>query len=145
MAEPDLRLLLMAYLDGELEGEERARIEALLERDETLRRELGEMRELVDATRGLGPDARPDEELERFWRGVYVRLERGTAWVLLLVGALGLVAGGLYLFFASPERTWPVKLAGALALLGAAGLLLSVWRERRRVLPYDRYTREVDR
>jgi len=145
MPEPDPRLLLMGYLDGELEGEERARIEALLDRDETLRRELSEMRKLVEATRELSPDARSDEELESFWRKVHVRLERGTAWVLLLAGAFGLTAFGLYVFFASPERAWPVKLAGALALLGAAGLLSSVWRERRRILPHDRYTREVDR
>jgi anti-sigma factor RsiW len=141
----ELHPLLMGYLDGELDAAERARVEEALESDPALRRDLEEMRRLVEATGDLGVDTKSDVELESFWGGVYNRLERRTAWVLLTLGALGLAAAALYLFFTAPGSHWAVKLPAACALLGALILLWSVWRERRKVLPHDRYSREVRR
>jgi anti-sigma factor RsiW len=141
----DLRALLMGYLDGELDAAGRARVEDAMRADPGLRREYEEMRKLKELTAGLAPDARSDAELEVFWAGVYNRLERHTAWALLLTGFAGVVAAGAYLVFTHPWPHVSVKVAGACGLLGALLMLVSVWRERRRLLPHDRYHREVRR
>jgi len=145
MTETDLHWLLMGYLDGELDEAEHARVEAALEGDAALRRELDEMRRLKEMTQGLGLDSRTDAELDAFWNDVYNLLERSTAWILLVLGFGGVVAGVCYLFFTHPGTHWSIKAAAACGLAGSLLLLWSVWRERRRVLPHDRYSREVHR
>lgn len=141
----ELRILLTGYLDGELPPAERARVEEALAGDDALRRELAEMRRLKELTRALAADERGAAELEAFWGSVYNRLERRTAWVLLVSGAGGLFALGSVVFFLDPRTFWGVKVAAGLAGAGLAGLFLSVLRERLRALPHDRYTREVHR
>jgi anti-sigma factor RsiW len=133
----------MAYADGELGPEERARVEEALAKDPELRRELLELRRLKEATLGL--DAVADGEIEAFWGAVYNRLERRAAWMLLLAGLVGVVGAGCYLFFTHRWAHWSVKLAGGSGLLGTMLLVWSVWRERRRALRHDRYAREVRR
>jgi len=145
MADPELNHLLMGYLDGELDEAERRRVDAALEKDAALRRTFEEMRRLQEPLSGVGVDSRSDTELEAFWGGVYNRLERNTAWLLLLLGFSGVLAAGAYLFFTHPWPHWSVKLAAACGLAGTALLLWSVWRERRRLLPLDRYSKEVRR
>jgi len=141
----ELRVLLMGYLDGELGGEDRARVEAALGRDPELRKEYEEMRRLKELTAELGVDARTDAELDAFWSDVVNQLERHTAWILLVLGFVGVVGAGCYLFFTHSWPHWTVKVAAACGLAGTLLLLWSVWRERRRVLPHDRYSREVHR
>lgn len=143
MSEEELYVLLMGYLDDELDEAGRARVEAALATDPALQRELQEMRRLKEVTQGLALDVRTDAELDGFWGDVYNRLERQTAWILLLTGFVGVVAAVGYLFFTHPGTHWSIKAAAACGLAGSLLLLWSVWRERRRVLPHDRYSREV--
>jgi len=139
----EIRVLLMGYADGELGAEDRARVEEALAKDPELRRELAELKRLKEAT--IGIDSVTDAEVEAFWGTVYNRLERRAAWVLLLAGFAGVVGAGCYLFFTHEWAHWSVKLAGASGLLGTTLLVWSVWRERRRALRHDRYSREVQR
>lgn len=145
MSDEELYVLLMGYLDDELDEAGRARVEAAIAADPALQRELQEMRRLKEMTRGLALDVRTDAELDAFWSDVYNRLERHTAWVLLLLGFVGVVAAVGYLFFTHPGTHWSIKAAAACGVAGSLLLLWSVWRERRRVLPHDRYSREVHR
>jgi len=145
MSDPDLRILLTGYVDGELDEADRARVEAALAADPELRREHDEMRMLKELADRAGTDTEIDAALDRFWGDVYNRIERHTGWLFLLGGLLGLTAFAAWLFFTSASNHWAVKTAGALAGLGSLVLLGSVWRERRRVVPHDRYSREVHR
>jgi anti-sigma factor RsiW len=140
----ELRILLTGYVDGELDAAGRARVEEALARDPDLKRELEELTRLKEATAG-GVDARADADLELFWNDVYNKLERRTAWLLMLAGAAGVVGAGSYLFFTHTWWHWSVKLAAACGLLGTLLMLASVWRERQRALRHDRYVREVRR
>jgi ferric-dicitrate binding protein FerR (iron transport regulator) len=140
----ELRILLTGYVDGELDAAERARVEQALAQDPELKRELEELTRLKEATAG-GIDERTDADLEIFWSDVYNRIERRTAWILMLAGAAGVVAAGSYLFFTHTWWHWSVKLAAACGLLGTLLMLASVWRERQRALRHDRYVREVRR
>ena len=145
MSEHEFEILLMGYLDGELSDADRARVEEALEKEPDLRRELEEMRRLKEITTGLGIDDKTDTELEAFWGGVYNQLERKTGWMLLLAGFLGLVAIGAQLFFTSPDTHWMIKAGAGCCAAGSVLLIFSCWRERRRVLPHDRYHKEVHR
>ncbi len=145
MGDDELRILLTGYLDGELGADDKARIERALSEDPELRAELDQMKGLLEMTEGLSLDERTDTEMEAFWGAVYNKLERHVAWVMLVLG-LGIVfLVGLVAFLTTPNLHWGLRAATACAGLGLAGLLWSVWRERRRVLPHDRYTHEVHR
>jgi len=145
MSEPDLHVLLMGYLDGELGPEERRRIEEALSADAALRAELAEMRAFARLMGGLGVDEKSDAALNLFWGGVYNRLERRTGWFLLLGGLFGLLALLAALFFASATTPLGVKVAVAALGLGSSVLLGSVWREQARAARHDRYSREIIR
>lgn len=140
----ELHVLLMGYLDGELDDADKARVEEALAADPALKREYDEMRRLKELADDAGLDAKSDAELQTFWDDVYNRLERHTAWILLTIGATGLlVAGCLMLFFSHVH--WGIKAAFGAVGIGALLMLWSVWRERMRLLPHDRYHREVHR
>lgn len=145
MTESELHVLLMGYLDGELDDADRARVEKALSDDPELRAEYESMKRLADVTAAVATDDIKDAELQEFWNDVYNQTERKTAWALLLLGLAGLIGGACYFFFTSKFTHWGVKLAGASAVLGSLLLLWSVWRERQRLLPHDRYHREVHR
>ncbi len=145
MTESEIQILLMGYLDGELDDAARARVEQALTDDAELRAEYESMRRLADVTAAVAADDVGDEALAQFWNDVYNRTERHAAWIMLLLGLAGLIAGACYFFFTSERTHWGVKLAGASLVLGSLLLLWSVWRERQRLLPHDRYHREVHR
>jgi len=145
MSEQELEILLMGYVDGELDEKDRRRVEEALAGDPALQAELDGMRRLKDLTAELGIDEKTDVELKAFWGSVYNRLERHIGWMLLLAGVLGLTALGLFLFLESENTHWVVKLLMGCMGLGALVLLWSVWRERAVVMPHDRYTKEIHR
>ncbi|MHC4938382.1 MAG: anti-sigma factor family protein [Planctomycetota bacterium] len=145
MSEHELEILLMGYVDGELDEADRRRVEEALASDPALQAELAEMRRLKDLTAELGIDDKTDAELKIFWGSVYNRMERRIGWMLLLAGVLGLGALGLFFFLDSDETHWMVKVLTGCMGLGALILLWSVWRERMLVLPHDRYSKEIHR
>ena len=145
MSEQELEILLMGYVDGELDERDRRRVEEALANDPALQAELDGMRRLKDLTADLGIDEKTDVELKAFWGSVYNRLERHIGWMLLLAGVLGLTALGLFLFLESETTHWVVKALTGCMGLGALILLWSVWRERAVVMPHDRYTKEIHR
>jgi len=145
MNREELQILLMGYLDDELDDEQRARVEAALKDDADLRRALEEMRQLAAFTSAAVAEEAADDAVDRLWGNVYNRLERHTAWILMLGGLLLLAGIALLVFFRDPDTPWLLKAAVAAAGGGALLLLWSVWRERWRILPHDRYHNEVHR
>ena len=140
-----MEILLMGYVDGELDENDLRRVEAALASDPALQAELAGMRRLKDLTADLGFDEKTDAELKAFWGSVYNRMERHIGWMLLLAGVLGLTAVCLFLFLDSDETHWIVKVLAGCMGLGALILLWSVWRERALVMPHDRYSKEIHR
>ena len=145
MSEQELQILLMGYMDGELDEAQVARVEAALENDADLRRDLAEMKQLRRLTDAAGIDTITDDELDRFWGAVYNRMERHAAWVLLTGGLLLVVAGVLLIFFRNGAFPMALRISVGCALAGFVLMFVSVLRERMRMLPHDRYSREVHR
>lgn len=141
--------MISAYVDGELTPDQRERLESHLSACDACKRELAEVRALKKELDMIKFTEPTDEQLERYWSGVYNRLERGAGWVLFSIGAIVLLCyGGFKLVeevVRDPAIAWWVK-GGVLALVfGLAILFVSLLRERLAVRKVDRYSREVKR
>ncbi len=126
--------LLSAYVDGELEPADVARIEAHLEANDETRREVDRLRRLKDVTGALRLREAPAEDWEDFWQNTYNRGERSLGWILLgmAVFVLGGWAVTAVLRAVLGDDQLPFIIKGAV-IGGGAGLLLlvlSVVRER---------------
>ena len=135
--------LLSAYVDGELEADDIARVEAHLKADAAGRAEVERLRAFNRLTAGLQLREAPPEDWEVFWESAYNRAERSVGWILFAAGVLVAGAYGLWLVAAAVfASTLPIVVKAAI-VAGATGLLvllLSVLRERvftRRRTRYD--------
>lgn len=145
MSEHELEILLMGYVDNELDDAQRARVDAALADDENLRRELAGMQRLKRLTSAANVDADADMEIDRFWGAVYNRMERHVAWALLVAGSLITSAGLLLLFFRNGAFPMALRVSVGCALAGFALLFWSVLRQRFKLIRHDRYSKEVHR
>jgi len=125
--------LLSAYVDGELDPADVARIEAHLAEHPETRREVEKLRGLKSLTDALRLREAPPEAWETFWESFYNRAERSVGWLLLALGAVLVGAWGvLGLVQALVGAALPLWVKGGVFAL-AAGLfvlLVSVVRER---------------
>lgn len=137
-----------AYLDNELEPEERRAFEEQLTRDCGLRDEVEATRGMKTLVSGMRLRELPDSAYDGYRERTYNRLERRVGWILLSIGAMVLVGYGLYelvvFLVADGELAWWIRAAIGAACLGLAILLISVIRERLFVWRRDPY-REVER
>ena len=145
----ELKSMITAYVDGELTQDQQKELEPHLATCGTCRQEVAEQRALKEQLNMIRFTEPTDAELERYWRNVYNRLERGAGWVLFSLGAIVLLCyGGFKLVeqvVRDPQIAWWVK-GGVLALVfGLAILFVSLVRERLAVRKTDRYTKEVER
>ncbi len=141
----EMRSLISGYLDGELDADERGRVERFAEAHPEYRREIDEMRETVAQADELEPEPVPDEVWDTFLDGVYNRVERRIGWMLTITGLSAALLVALYFLVVLPWAPAAVKLAVELLLVGLAVLFVSVLRQRRFMLKTDRYSRDVKR
>jgi anti-sigma factor RsiW len=143
------RVLLMGYIDGELDGAARARLEDHLSvcvacrAEEQAYRRLGRVTEAVLSEEVVGRLAGPDP-----WPSVYRRLERGIGWLLFGLGLVLLGGYGLWQFLSDflldPEVPVAVRAGVSAVSIGVLVLLASVARDTLKSYRSERY-REVQR
>lgn len=140
--------LIGKAIDGNLTGEEATDFEALLSNNPALRKEFESQQSLREMTMEMKLRKAPEETWDRYWAGVYSRLERGLAWLLISLGAAALAGAAAYSwiveFFVDTESPLYLKLAIASLAVGAAILFVSVIREKLFTRKADKY-REVIR
>lgn len=140
--------MITAHVDGELSGEQIDELQRHLFTCESCKRELADVTALKEALDMIRFTEPTDAELDRYWRGIYNRLERGAGWVLLSLGAIVLLCyGGFKLveeIVRDPTVAWVVKGAVLALVFGAVILFVSLLRERLAVRKSDRYSREVE-
>jgi predicted anti-sigma-YlaC factor YlaD len=143
-----VKLYLMSYLDGEIEPEKKADIEAHLAECESCRREHQSFVKLKQETDKMKLADLSDELWKGYWKGIYRQVERGAGWIFLSVGAIILLSFGVYHFFkelfADPSVSLIVKIGVSTGAFGAIILLVSVIRERLFLFKTERY-KEVER
>ena len=126
--------LLSAYVDGELDAGDVARVEARLADDADARREVQRLRRLKELTGNLRLKDAPPEAWEDFWQSAYNRSERSLGWLLLGLAVLVLAGWGATVLLRAvlgAEGLSPLLKAAVIAGVAGGGLLLvSVVRER---------------
>ncbi len=141
--------MVSGYLDGELTDEQRQGFEKHLETCQQCRDQLAEMRDLKESLAMMKFAEPSDAELERYWRGVYNRLERGLGWILFSVGAIILLCYGAFslveTIVSDPKVALAVKIGVVALVFGIVILFVSLLRERLAVRKTDRYSREIER
>jgi len=140
---------MSAYLDGELADDERRQFEEHLASCDACTRELDHLRRLTEDLNMMRFEEPGDAELQRYWGGVYNRLERGAGWILLSLGAIVLLCWGAFKLVEDVIRDPTVSIAlkvGLCALIaGLVILFVSLLRERLTVRKLDRYSKEIER
>lgn len=140
------RLLMMKALDGELAGSEHSEFENFL-RDEECRQEWQSFRKVKEATVDLKLASPAPEVWDGYWRGVYNRMERGIAWILVSLGAVVLCAWGaleaVSALWADAQVPLIVKIAIFTLAAGLFLLFFSVIRERWFTSRHDKYKEVV--
>jgi len=144
----DHRDLMMAYLDNELNEEQRRAFEEHLAGCPDCTRELAQFRKLKQMTDSVAFVEPEDRVWDQYWGNVYNRIERCTGWILFSVAAIALLIYGGFAaienIIADPTIGMLMKV-GLLALLGGLAILfVSVLRERVFFWSRDRY-RDVRR
>jgi ferric-dicitrate binding protein FerR (iron transport regulator) len=137
------RELLMRALDDELSPEERRELEALLDRDPTLRAERERLGRLKEVTAEMKLRNPPEQLWDEYWNSGYRRLERGIGWILVSFGVIVVGGWATWQFvtelIADTEMP-PLIKAGILgASLGLVILTVSVFRDRLFVRKTDPY------
>jgi len=129
-----LQQLMMAEVDREISGEERAELRTALQSDPDLRNELETFQRLKEVTDTMSPLKPPGETWDSYWEDVYRQLERGVGWILVSLGAIVLgtwalwsIASGL---IADRQAPGFVRWSLLALLAGFVILFVSVLRER---------------
>lgn len=127
---------LMRYLDGELSGEERARVESALARSTELQRDLMVFRTLKEDLLGLTFSVRPNGRSA--WDVVNRKLTRPIGWIALVSGVVLWGVYGVWVYFTYPGEILEKAATGGIGI-GILLLLGSViWEQYQRWLtdPY---------
>lgn len=144
----EARVLLMGYIDGELDPAEVARVEDHLAVCVSCRREERSYRSLGDLTEAGLEGGDIEVSTEAAWESIYGRLERRVGWVLTWIGILVLSGYGLWHFvddfLLDPEAPLVVRVGVGALGAGALTLLISFLRETLWKHRNERY-REVQR
>jgi predicted anti-sigma-YlaC factor YlaD len=139
----DHKDLMMAYLDDELNDEQKRAFEAHLASCGDCAKDLEEFKKLKRMTDYVALTEPEDRIWDEYWNSLYNRIERGTGWILFSVAAIALlIYGGFELVESIIEDRTVGVLAkmGVLALVGGLAILfVSVLRERIYFWGRDRY------
>jgi len=140
--------LMMAYLDNEIDDEQKRAFEEHLASCTQCTQELKEFEKLKQLTDGVTLAEPEDRIWQQYWGNVYNRVERSMGWILFSVAAILLTIYGGFKLIEEIIKDQTVGMLLKVALLvliaGLAILFVSVLRERFYFWKKDRY-RDVRR
>ena len=139
--------LIEKCFDNELNVDEKIEFDSLLQNKDLKNKfeEQKRVKEVLGKMKFKNPTA---EVWDKYWVGVYNKLERGIAWIAVSVGFLILVIYGsieaVENFFADTQTPGIVKIGISALVIGGLILLFSVIREKFFTHTRDKY-KEVQR
>jgi len=139
----EIRVLLSALVDNELDAEQKRKVGDHLASCEDCRKEYAKLKRLKEATSEMSYFDLPDKLWAGYWREIYNRIERGIGWFFLSIGAIILLVLGAWelldKFFLDARISLIPKLGVGAVILGLVILLVSIGRERLFSRRHDRY------
>lgn len=149
MKDEDIQELMMKVVDGIASPDEEMTLAGAIRGNEKWETELRAFRKIKEVTDSMRFKELPDSYWPGYWESVYRGMERGLGWILLSVGAIILLAFGMYTglsqFYSDPGIGVLLKVGVSAAGLGVIILLVSVVRERLFARKHERYEKEVER
>ena len=139
---PD-ELLAMAYVDGQLDADQRREFEERLSKTPGLMREVAEQNALAVLARQTTPSEPMDHEWRRMEEESLHGLGIPIGLALSAIGAIGLILWGMFGILISDLEVM-IKVFFLLCMGGLAGVFLLILRARIRTHHLDPYT-EVQR
>ncbi|RKY95831.1 MAG: hypothetical protein DRQ13_06555 [Ignavibacteriae bacterium] len=141
-------ILQEKYFDDELSTEERVEFNSLLETNTDLKIEFEEQKRIKEVLRKMKLKNPSREVWDSYWMGIYNRIERGIAWVVISIGALiffGYASYEVVNAFIKDTHTPPLAKFGiTLLIFGTLILIFSIVREKIFTSKRDKY-KEVQR
>ena len=141
-------ILQEKYFEGVLNAEEKAEFNNMLESNTKMKKEFEEQRRIKEVLRKMKLKNPSREIWDSYWMGIYNRIERGIAWVVISVGALiffGYASYEAVNAFINDTQAPPLaKLGITLLIFGALILIFSLIREKIFTSKRDKY-KEVQR
>ena len=141
-------ILIEKHFENELTGPETLEFESLLKSNNELKQEFEEQKRIKEVLRKMKLKNPSREVWDSYWMGIYNRVERGIAWVVISIGALiffGYASYEVVNAFINDTHTPPLaKLGIALLIFGALILIFSLIREKIFTSKRDKY-KEVQR
>ena len=141
--------MITGYLDDELSPDQRQRLQDHLSTCQDCTQELANLRHLKENLAMIKLKEPSDAELDRYWKSIYNRLERGLAWILFSAGAIIVLCYGGFKLIEQVIKDPSVALLfkiGLMALVfGLVILFVSLLRERLVVRKVDKYSKEIER
>ncbi len=136
------------YLDGDITTEEQTELDSILNTDSGLKEEFEEQVRIKGVLKKMKLKNPSVEVWDSYWLGVYNRLERGLAWILVSIGAIILIGYGAYEAISEmlQDTSTPgfVKIGISALLTGGVILLFSIVREKLFTRKHDKY-KEIQR
>ena len=134
MTDEKFKIMLQGYIDGELTSPEREEVRLAIEESHECRVSYREFLALKNLTNGIRFKEPEGKIWEDYMSTLYTRIERGTGWILLSLGAILLLGyGGFHIVQEiSRDQDLPlvVKIGMVGALFGIIILFVSAARER---------------
>jgi hypothetical protein len=141
-------ILLEKHFEKELTDLESQEFETLINSNAELKDEFEEQKRIKEVLRKMKLKNPSREAWDSYWMGVYNRIERGLAWIVISVGALiffGYASYEVVNAFINDSHTPPLaKLGITLLIFGALILIFSLLREKIFTSKRDKY-KEVQR
>jgi uncharacterized integral membrane protein len=140
--------LLEKYLQNELSAEEEKELEDILQKDPSLRDELIEQKSIKEEITKMQLKNPSREFWDKYWLNTYNRAERSLAWILVLFGAIIIIAFAAVeaadQFISDVQTPLILKIGIAALTAGLVVLLASVIREKFSTYKRDQY-KEIQR
>ncbi|MBN1164128.1 MAG: zf-HC2 domain-containing protein [Candidatus Krumholzibacteriota bacterium] len=134
----------MRYLDREMSARERKEFEEHLENCPACRESLREFSRLEALTRKVKIKDPVDMFWEGYWKSIYRRVERKSAWILFISGLILVSAYAVFRVVRDFGAFTFEKAALLILLAGVLLLLISVVRERIHQKKVDKY-KDIER
>lgn len=135
--------LLNKALDNMLSDAEQIEFDNLLASSNEYQDEWNSLKQIKEITKTMKLKNPPEEVWDKYWLGIYSRLERGIAWILISIGAIVVLIYSGFKAVESviqdPTLAWFLKAAILMLIAGGVILFVSVIRERLFLRKTDKY------
>ena len=143
MKHKEIKIMISAFLEGELNDEEKKQVEKHLAECTECQREYKELNQLEEVLSKM-EFKKPSKEIwDVYWSSVYNRLERNIGWILLSIGLIILIFAGVYPalkgFITDPDKPLFLKIGLISVIGGGIIVFVSILREHLFFWKKERY------